>query len=262
MIEFEPISNGTFWAGTDWTVTDEDKLAEMVARVALGQSRHVQKILGETVGSASGLVPSAVDGAIRLLTAANPKEPWHRDGWLFQVIAWIAAHMQDPESLKSAPHMIHAHKGFDCLHLRLDASGNVLSVVICEQKATGTPRKLITAQVWPEFKLLEAGTRDNELIAEITALLEKNGHLDPDEAVGKVLWEQSRAYCVAVTISDSECSKEGRKGLFKGYKKIVAHPEVNFRRAETFHQKALRKWMASLADKAIQVIRELEAEHV
>jgi hypothetical protein len=263
MITFTPISNGKNWSGDDWAVTDEDELARMIARVALGQYRYVLKILRDTGCEAYAPASSALDGAICLLTAKNEEKPWHRDGWLFQVISWIAANLQNPQTLKSPPQMIHAHKGFDGLHLCLDSSGqNVVSIIVCEEKATNSPRNKITSQVWPEFKSLEAGDRDNEFVAEAATLLAQNGHLDPDKAVHEILWKSVRKYRVSVTISDKECSDEGRRDLFKGYKKTIPGNDISKRRAETFYQSRLRDWMKKMADKAIAAAKEMEAENV
>jgi len=40
-----PIDHGELCHGWAWTVDDEDVLAERVARIVLGQYRHVAKIL-------------------------------------------------------------------------------------------------------------------------------------------------------------------------------------------------------------------------
>ena len=216
MITVEPIENGNIWCGSDWSITDEDQLADLIARVALGQYRHVLNILSQTGCIAYAPTPSALEGAIRVLTAEDDDKPWHRNGWLFQVISWIVANLQNPESLKTPPHMIHADKGFDGLHICLDESNeNVVSVIVCEEKATTSPRGKITGQVWPEFEALEAGSRDNEIVAETTTLIAQNGHLNPDKAVHEILWKRARAYRVAITIGDKECSEKGRKALFK-----------------------------------------------
>lgn len=42
-IEFSDIGKDDKWAGSDWTVIDPDDLSHHIARVALGQYRHVQK---------------------------------------------------------------------------------------------------------------------------------------------------------------------------------------------------------------------------
>ncbi len=262
MLKFKQIKNADNWEGVDWRVTSTDGLAELVAKVALGQARQVTKIFQDTNYVAFAPSKTAVDGAIRLLTATNPDKPWHRDGWMFQVLAWIAAHQHSPKTLKAAPHMIHAHKGFDGVHLQVADDGTIASVTICEQKATGNPRKLITSQVWPEFRSLESGKRDNELVAEVTALLEKNGHIDVDQAVSAILWENSRSYSVSITIGDDEHSEHGYKALFKGYKAVAPKRDVQSRRAETFHRKNLRKWMDTLSSKAIEAVRRLEPSDV
>lgn len=203
MIVFEPIQNGDAWHGEDWTVTSDDELADLVARVAIGQYRNVQSILKGTDSTVFAPTLTQIEGAIRLLTADDPENPWHRDGWVFQVISWIAACLQDPKSLKSPPQMIKAHKGFDSLHLRLDEQGErVEFVVVCEEKATTSPRNKIRTEVWPEFRALEAGKRDNELVAEITSVLSQNSEVDPDEAIQELLWKNARAYRVSITIGE------------------------------------------------------------
>ena len=263
MITFEPISNGKLWSGSDWYITDEDELATLIARVALGQYRHVLNVLNETDCIAYAPTQSALEGAIRTLTAKDPENPWQRDGWLFQVISWIAANIQDPASLKSPPHIIHADKGFDGLHLRLDeANENVVLAIVCEEKATDGPRGKITSQVWPEFQSLEAGMRDNELVSETTTLLAQNDHVNPDKAVHEILWKQARAFRVSITIGDKEFSKNGRKKLFKGYENAAPGDNLEKRRAETFHQSDLRDWMKRMAVKAIEAAKEMEAENV
>jgi len=263
MMSFHPISNGSFWKGSSWSIDDEDELAILIARVALGQYRHVMKILHETECTAYAPASSALQGAIDLLTAKNDKDPYHRDGWLFQVISWIAAHLQNPDTLKSPPHMIHAGKGFDGLHVCLDSTNtNVVSVIICEEKATEGPRGKITSQVWPEFQLMETGERDHELVAEITTILATNGHIDPEKAVHQILWEQARAYRVSITVGNDENSKSGRKALFKGYKNKVTAGSVDRRRVETLCKNDLRDWMQHIADKAITVAKEMEACNV
>jgi hypothetical protein len=263
IISFNPISNGSSWAGSNWSITNEKQLAAMIARVALGQYRHVLHILKKT--GCGSYIPkeSTKEGAIRLLTAINPEEPWHRDGWLFQVISWFAANLQSPETLKSPPQMIHAHKGFDGLHLRLDETGkNVIQVVVCEEKATIGPRGKIKSQVWPDFLSLEKGTRDNELVSEISTLLAANGHVDPDGAVNKIFWQQTRAYRVSITIRTQDCSQAGLNSLFEGYSDVAPGDDVAKRCAETFHQKDLRKWMNKIASMSISAIKDMVANNV
>jgi len=263
MIRFTSISDSNIWLGVDWAITDEDKVAELVARVALGQSQHATKIISSLTPTPPSPPETAKAGAIRLLTAKDLEKPYHRDGWLFQVLTWIAAHFHRSQTLKSSPHMIPAHKGFDGLELRVNKDlTSVSSVIICEQEATKKPRNKITSQVWPEFGSLESGERDNELIAEVTTILAKNGSINADEAVAAILWNQSRSFCVSVTVDDEHNSEAGRKALFGGYDKQIPNGNVERRAAETFYKPDMRVWMENFAQKAIKVVNDMDVANV
>ena len=257
VISFRPIKNGERWAGFDWSINNEDELAEFVASVALGQYRHVEHVLAETDFTEVLPAPTALEGARQLLSVPKCGEPYHRDGWLFQVIGWIAAHIQNEASLIAPPHMQHADKGFDGLHVQIDhESQMVRNVVICEEKATNKPRKTIRDQVWQEFSALETGTRDNLLTARVSTLLATRPELDSDQAVQKILWSQARAYRVAITVNDSLNDAKGRKLLFKGYSTIVSG-SVTRRCAETLYIGDLRSWMERIAKKALKAAERM-----
>lgn len=251
-ISFTPIRNAEQWAGHEWSIDSDDELAELVARVALGQYRHVLHILAETGCMEAAPTPNALEGARQLLAVPAGADPFHRDGWLFQVMAWIAAHIRNEASLMAPPHMQHAEKGFDGLHVHIDdKTKTVLSVVICEEKATTRPRRTIRDEVWKEFEALETGARDNLLAAKVSTLLESRHDLDPDQAVRQILWNEARAFRVAITVNDNHNDTDGRKRLFKGYRKVVSG-DVSRRRAETFHLDDLRSWMRRIAKKALK----------
>ena len=206
---------------------------------------------------------NAIQGAIRLLTPKDPETPWHRDGWMFQVMSWIAANIQNPESLKSPPQMIHAHKGFDGMHVCLDKTNSeILSIIVCEEKATSSPRGKITSQVWPDFTSLEDGERDNEIVSEISTILASNSQIDPDQAIHKILWEQARSYRVLITINDEHNSEQGRNNLFKGYEDVVNGGDVERRRAETLHIEQMREWLQNLSELSIEKIQSMDNKDV
>lgn len=252
MISFKEIRNGTSWSGVDWLINDRKSLARLIARVALGQQRSALKVLNNISFKEFKPQQTALQGAIDLLSVPKGRDSWHRDGWMFQVIAWISASLQDPSSLKSSPHMRHADKGFDGIQLKINPrSQRIEKVVLCEEKATLHPRGKIKSQVWPEFKEMESGKRDNELISAIIEILEKNSNsIDPDEAVAAIFWPTARSYRISITIDDKHRSDENKNALFMGYEKIVKGTCVD-RRAETLHCKDLRAWMANLAEMAI-----------
>jgi hypothetical protein len=189
--------------------------------------------------------------AIDLLTVPAGADPWHRDGWIFQTISWLAATRASPDPLIRAPHMILAHKGFDGLQLEIDtASGLVAAAVIFEDKATDNPRDTIRDEVWPEFKLLEAGDRENVLSADVSALLITRPDIDTDKAIEKIIWKQIRRYRVSITVGATHASSAGRERLFRGFD-TIAGGDVQRRRGEILYIEQLRPWMASLATVAI-----------
>lgn len=82
VLNLAPTDHTDLCHGYAWTIVDEDALAERVARVALGQYRHVAKILqGANVAGPTTSADHAVD-AIKLLTVKAGADPWHRDGWI------------------------------------------------------------------------------------------------------------------------------------------------------------------------------------
>jgi hypothetical protein len=230
-----------------------------VARIAVGQYRHVAKILLGEGATATAVTQSAKADAIGLLTLKRDEEPWHRDGWLFQAISWIAAHNTSGVAIR-APHLIKAHKGFDGLKLELSAAGEVIAVIIFEDKATEHPRKTIRKDVWPGIAKLEQGERTNELCQEVSSLLEAQlktfPQLNVDAAVQQIVWKEARRYRIAITVDKPHLTAAMRNGLFKDYD-TYAPGDMARRGAETMCLPDLRPWMQTFADKVIAKIKAL-----
>jgi hypothetical protein len=241
--------------GWSWEIEDEDVLAERVARIALGQQRHVARILAGAGINSRTTTPDHIAGAKKLLTVEVGDEPWHRDGWLFQAISWIAAHQNAHGAITRVPHMLKAHKGFDGLQLVLGADGkSVVAVVVFEDKATSDAKGTIRKKVWPGIVSLEAGERIAELTHETSAMLESQQHvypdLDIDSAIENILWKDARRYRVSITIDDAAVSHDARAALFRKFDS-KAPGAVERRRAETMHVARLRDWMEAFAQRAI-----------
>lgn len=257
-LSFTPISDEQRWTGSTWSVDDEDTLAELIARVALGQSLTVQSILHELRNTP--VSPTAgFEGAKATLTALTEEDIFHRDGWVFQVMAWIAAHQLYRAALIHAPHIRRADKGTDGLIIEFK-DGGIAHVVICEEKATEHPRNRVRDSVWPEFKTFESGRRDNELIAAVSDMLAKKGGESTDAMVASIFWDKQRAYRVSTTVGATHATDAGRKRLFKGYDETISG-EVSRRRAETLHLTDIRPWLAQISDKALGWIEDAEAAH-
>ncbi|PWC26465.1 hypothetical protein [Teichococcus aestuarii] len=245
--------------GSEWTVVDQDVLAEQIARIAVGQYRHVARILLGAGASAANVIQAAKKDAVALLSLKPEEKPWHRDGWVFQAISWIAAHSDGSVAIR-APHLIKAHKGFDGLKLEFSDTGAVTAVVVFEDKATDNPRDTIRDDVWPGIVRLEQGERSNELSQEVSALLETQlksfPDLDVDAAVQEIAWKEARRYRVAITVDKSHANAKLRMALFKDFDSH-APGDTSRRLAETMHVSDLRPWMQAFANLVITKINGL-----
>lgn len=245
--------------GFSWAVADEDALAEQVARVTLGQYRHVARILaGANIPGPSTNAEQAV-AAIAHLQVKPDHKSYDRDGWLFQAISWIAAHRGPKASLTRIPHIRKSDKGFDGMQLQLsDDGGTITAVVVFEDKATDHARDTIREDVWAGIVKLENGERLHELTHEVSGMLDVRAAADEtfdiDTAIAGTLWAEARRYRVAITIGDTHNSDPRRRDLFEGFD-ATAPGAVERRRAETFYLPGMRAWMAAFADKVIAKIK-------
>jgi len=262
-LTLKAVNHGDLCHGWTWEINDEDQLVDDVARVAMGQFRHVARILAGLGARAAPTSAEHVADAMKKLTVEEDSDPWHRDGWLFQTISWIAAHHNKGSAIIRAPHIRKADHGFDGLQLELSEDGTSISaMVIFEDKATTSPRQTIVGKVWPELLGMEAGERITELTHEAAALLETQLGADTDfdiaAAVGEILWKEARRYRVSITVSDEHEAEEARAALFKGFNKKVGGDVVR-RRAETILIPDMRDWMAEFAERVKIRITEIAA---
>lgn len=243
--------------GAAWTIADDVALAEIAAQLALGQWENVVEILRGS-GWAEPPAGYAVNGARKLFTVEPGKDPWHRDGWLFQLVSWIAA-VEGGKGPVRPPHMIHAHKGVDGLQLLLSSDQSRLKrLIIFEDKATTDPRTTIRDEVWPGFRSLESGDRDQELLSELSSLLLHAPHLDKVAAIDRAIRQKKhRSYRVAITVGETHSSDAGIKRLFAGYKEVVKGRRYR-RRAHILHSDDVRAWLARISDYAMEYLDEVE----
>ncbi|EFI51383.1 hypothetical protein [Afipia sp. 1NLS2] len=255
------LDHGELCHGWTWTIDDEDVLAERVARIVLGQYRHVAKILTGAGVSGPAAHAEQANAAIKQLTLAEGDDPWHRDGWLFQAISWIAAHQQPSASLTRMPHIRKADKGFDGMQLELNEAGTaIIAVIVFEDKATDNARDTIRDDVWPGIVALEKGERLNELSQEVSGMLDARAAADPafdlDTAIANTLWHDARRYRVSITIGDTHNNADARARLFKGFDESAPGAAIR-RRADTIYLPAMRSWMASFAARVIVKIKAI-----
>lgn len=246
--------------GWSWTIEDEDTLAEIVARIALGQVKHAARVLDGLTGKPAKTSAEHVADAMAKLAPDADGTIYKRDGWLFQAISWIAAYQNRKGAILRLPHIRKADHGFDGLQVELSADkASITSVIVFEDKATTSPRDTIREEVWPGIDALEAGQRVTELTQDVTAMLEAQQHvmpIDVEDAVDEILWKEARAYRVSITVGDTHAADAARAGLFSGFD-AKAPGLVAKRRAETIYFPSMRVWMNAFAGKVAASIYEI-----
>ena len=244
--------------GVSFVVTDTNALARAVALVLVQEYVLARRILSGAPtadnGDAVALPKDAIDDIIT--RRLKPPVDYHRDGFLFQLIMWLAAHLdlQDGD-LVALPHAQASAKGQDSIVVHR-AGGAVVALSICEDKATEKPRATVRDEVWPEIREYEAGGRRDELRSNIIATLGLGG-VPVDEAIAlvrRISWEGQRRYRVRLTL---ERARSG--GIFKGFDDIVTG-SVERRRGETVQLSGLRAWMTDFAAKVESELRTYARE--
>lgn len=239
-----------------WKISDEEELARLVAKVYVGHARHVERILHQLAdGDTKPPGDGAVESAKKLLGGSAD----HRDGLLFQTISWIVAHKQAAKgSVIRIPHLIRAHKGFDGLQIDIDGEENLAALVIFEDKATTKSRATIRNDVWPSFQAFEAGERENELMQETTALLDRAENVTRDKIIENIVWEQIRKYRLSITGEQAHTKASRFKSLVEGYETVApGGPEKRTAAVLCFDD--LRAWMETFAKRVEKAIDKEKA---
>ena len=252
--------------GHIWAVRDEKLLARMVGALLLGEHVHGADLRSRLLtGPPLQARTPTIDRVIDWLTVPPGEQwnwkRWHRDGLVFQLISWIAAHMvAQPGTLVRMPHPLPADKGLDGLLLEPPENGRPFWVaVVCEDKATETPRRVVRDEVWPDFAGFVNGERDNEVRADAGALVERLPSKEEKERVLQdILWRQELRFRVCVAV-DADCDCEPELNvLFAGYNGVVPGPDITRRRGETLHiDEGLRAWMDRFSTMVIAELRQV-----
>lgn len=243
-----------------YVVADQMHLSQWVALLLLGNSLHISRVIEGLDSRAVNMKNKAIDSVIHRLNTCGV---YKRDGWLFQMISWIALNINlhnlhgNEKVFMNAPHTAPAQHGIDGFSLILDDKKQIKFIVLCEDKCSEGARDIITGQIFPEFVEFEEGKYDNRVLAEVSSIIrgEDGGVLlqsIQDDIVNNKYW----MYRIGITRQDEHDNKEGREKLFKDYDKKVAGG-VNRRDAASVNLNDLRAWMESFSQ---MVIAELESK--
>ena len=130
---------------------------------------------------------------------------------------------------------------------------------ISRGKATTKSRDTVRDEVWPSFRELEAGERENELMQETTALLDRAENVDRDKIVQGIVWDQIRRHRFSSTGEPAHSDAARFRNLFKEYD-TVAPGDPNKRTAAVLCFADLRAWMTDFAKRVEKAIgKEKEA---
>ncbi|MCK1732963.1 hypothetical protein IVA79_03085 [Bradyrhizobium sp. 138] len=257
--------------GSRWTVQDANRLARLIALIAMGQALHAAKIIEDLSPTASAIsAKSLTDAAKRQLrivgTTPEQKDSsrWRRDGFLFEAISWIAARQAGTARIfMKDPHIKATTQGIDGLMIELAASTpEITSATIFEDKCSENPRAIFRGDVMKAFADHHKNLRGPELVSGASALIEKSG-VDGTAAVqaaSRVLDLAYRRYRAALAISAEHDSETGRVALFKGYNKLKGITAQQRIGATFVVDGDLRDWFDDLAQQALTALDAMAKE--
>lgn len=249
----EGVAINAHCSGEQWTLLDFDRLAYLIAVIALGQAQHVAVVL-------AGLDPeSPVLGleelktqAKKVLTVAKTK-PWQRDGFVFEAISWIAAQQTaGPGDFMRDPHIKSTTQGLDGLLIHVE-NGAIARSTIFEDKCSGEPKKIFAAQVMKSFRDYHLAKRSGELLAAAGELLRQANlpRVAVPKAAAAILDLKKRRYRASLAVTPDINSEVARASVFAGYENL-AGLNADQRLGAVFQVPAddLRPWFEALATAA------------
>lgn len=259
--------------GDRWTVRDIDRLARLIALIAMGQAIHAAKIINALAPASPAITHDALILAAKQQLQINgtteeqkDASRWRRDGFLFESISWVAARQQSTSrTYLKDPHIKSTTQGIDGLMIEMDANlPQVSRATIFEDKCSDNPRAMFRDEVMKSFEDHHNHARAPELVSVAASLIAKSG-IDETaavEAAARVLDLVYRRYRAALAITAKDDSQRGRASLFKGYGKLIGI-EAEQRVGATFIVNGdLRGWFDDLADRTTMVIDGFKKEAI
>ncbi|MDE2184866.1 MAG: hypothetical protein KGJ78_17775 [Alphaproteobacteria bacterium] len=262
--------------GDRWVVKDPNQLARLIAIVAMGQALHAREII-HTLEPAAPLLTNKelLDAARQQLQirGANDSQRdssrWRRDGFIFEVVSWIAARLAHGDSvLLKDPHLKSTTQGIDGLMLELDANATEIAwATLFEDKCTERPRDIFRDDVMKVFHEHHENKRGPELIATAASLIAGVGLTSraATQAAERVLDKEHRRYRAALTIDKSADSQDRRRALFKDYDELNGITQDQRVGATLVVEGDLRQFFDDLAAAALAALaawEKVETSHV
>lgn len=250
----------------EYEIHDENLLAEYVGKILLGHYAHVKRIIKVLANTPLSVSSSDVDMAIAHLEKSGKtiKDIEKRDGWIFQIISWLAlfSEYSGKKFYCQQPHDAPAQHGLDGIAIVLNDEMKIESIIITEDKCTENHR-VILPDVWKEFKEFESGQHNNKLVSRISSAIES---LEDGTVLmanqNNIYKKELRKYRVGINRNEKYQAEAKRKKLFKGYDDCVTGVVPHRRYAATIHKENIRGWMDSFCEKVIVFLESQKVAHV
>ena len=258
--------------GEKWVSVDDDRLAALIAIVAMGQAAQASHIIENLVPAEPAYTFDVVrnEAKIKLTVQDPPSKPragypqWQRDGFVFEVISWIAAKItHGDQALLNDPHLDPTSHGLDGFMLQLSNGKNAVeSSTIFEDKCTDDPTGTFRNKVIPGFLDHHKNVRSAEIIQAAGALLRSEGlaHKDVARLSAEVMDISKRKYRAAFSLPSSYDTLAARQNLFAHYDRIKNIDTDQRIGASLITSTDMRAWIAARADKAVMYLDNLEGE--
>jgi hypothetical protein len=243
-------------SGAQWAVPDESKLAYLVALVLLGRAREAARALQGAQPGTTIARPQLKASLRAKLLVQGEQAIWHRDGLLFEIMAWLVAEMTaQPNEVVSEPHLSSTQQGLDTIKIQFDpVARDIVRAVIYEQKCTENARQFFLTRVLPEFKKWLEGFRDGELLQIAVALIGRFGLTDRERQriYDRLVRQRPLTFQASLTVTPSSFGTAQRVALFTGYAALT--PNIAHRLGDTLPLQAIRPWFEAFAQKVWAVI--------
>ncbi len=269
VIQHTPIDE--YCEGEKWEALDEDSLARLVAIIAMGQAKHAADILKELKPMAPSFTKESLinEAKVKLTVQEDYNNGEQRrgypciqrDGYIFEIISWIAASkLYGKNALLKPPHICATTQGLDGLMLELSEDKTQIKfTTVFEDKCTEDPRGTFISHVVPAFLERHQNKRDAELVDAATTLLAvaRVDDCKLSEMAAAVTDRNSRKYRASFAVDRSYDAQEKRAALFKDFNRINGINK-DHRIGGTFvHDGVLREWFNQFALKAINYLDSL-----
>jgi len=267
----QPVPIDANCGGERWVIEDADRLARLIAIVAMGQAMHAANIIHELQPASPAFTHKALfDAARRQLRIVGKTEEkkdasrWQRDGFLFEAISWVAARQSSaPNTYLKDPHLKSTTQGIDGLMIEMDgAKAEVTRATIFEDKCSNEPRTMFRDEVLRTFKDHHRNSRAPELVSTAATLIQHSGLLGSAAvaAASRVLDLAYRRYLAALTVAQKDDTPTRRQAIFKDYDELDAIGQQQRIGASLIVNGDLRENFDDLAARTIAVLDNWEAK--